>query len=216
MHMEKLLALLSVVQLTKQQPLTGYSVAGIKLGELPSLAEHHYTSALSALFLTQKIKAAGGILDSEKLVNMLLIHDLGELFGGDIAAPLNRAYPELREYKDKIGDKAIELLFKNLTEIDQTYFKNLYTEFEHGSSDEKWVGKILDQLDHQLFLEHVSHEQRQSEQANNYRPDFIKKHIYDLAEKIIDPTTKKIMQELVQTFINNYFKRGFIGLNELL
>lgn len=214
--MKKLLTLLSVAQLTKQQPLTGYSVAGIKLGELPSLAEHHYTSALSALLIAQKIKTAGGIIDSEKLVAMLLIHDLGELFGGDISAPLSRAYPELREYKDKIGDKAIDLLFSNIDTADQTYFKNLYNEFEHGSSDEKWVGKILDQLDHQLFLEHMSHEQRQSDKAGNYRPDFIQKHIYHLAEKITDPNTKKVMQELVQTFIDEYFKRGFIGLNELL
>ncbi|MBP7992601.1 MAG: hypothetical protein KAZ30_03010, partial [Candidatus Magasanikbacteria bacterium] len=77
-------------------------------------------------------------------------------------------------------------------------------------------GKILDQLDHQLFLEHHGHEQKMTNNATSYRPDFIKKHIYDLAERIIDPITKKIMQEIVQTFIDDYFKRGFIGLNELL
>ncbi len=214
--MEQILKLLSVLQLTKQQPLTGYSVAGIKLSELPTLAEHQYASALSALLLSPKFTASGSAVDIQKVVSMLLIHDLGELFGGDIASPLSRAYPELRDFKDKIGDRAIDLLFRNLDEADKDYFKNLFNEFEHGNSDEKWVGKIFDQLDHQLFLEHHNHEQTQTKSATAYRPDFIKNHIYNLTEKITDEPTKKVMQELVQTFITSYFQKGFIGLNELL
>jgi 5'-deoxynucleotidase YfbR-like HD superfamily hydrolase len=139
--MKKLVKLLSILQLTKEQPLTGYLAAGISIHELPSLAEHQYTSALIGYFLVRKIKKAGGTIDERKLILMLLFHDLGELFGGDVAAPLSRKYPDLKVHKDKIGERTIELLSQFMDEDIRDDFSKLIEESEKGMSDEKIVSK---------------------------------------------------------------------------
>src|SRR3990167_6099681 len=90
---EEIIRLLAILQLTKQQPLSGYTVSGIKQSELPNLASHHYTATVAALLVSRHIVRLGGKINPEKIVAMLLVHDLGELFGGDISTPLNRAYP---------------------------------------------------------------------------------------------------------------------------
>ncbi len=214
--MEKLLALLSVVQLTKQQPLTGYSVAGVKLAELPTLAEHHYTSALAAMFASRHIKKLGGNIDPEKIVAMLLIHDLGELFGGDISTPLSRTYPELREYKNKIGERAIDLMTKELPDEIKNDFLDLYYACETKNSDEYWVVKFFDQLDHQLFLEHYNFGFGMPAKQDNFRNFIVDEHIGKLLENISDKITHQYLQELFTTYKEKFYKRGFIGLNELL
>lgn len=56
--MQNLIKLFSILQLTKEQPLTGYLLAGLKLNEVPTLAEHHYTCALMGYLLGEKIKKA--------------------------------------------------------------------------------------------------------------------------------------------------------------
>ena len=150
--MKNLIKLLSLLQLTKEQPLTGYLIGGFKLSDIPTLAEHHYTSALSGYFLVQKIKEAGGKINERKVILMLLIHDIPELFGGDISTPLNRKYPDLRTYKDKIGERAIELLTDYTHGKTRQELLHLYEEMKEGTSDEALLVKILDQMDHQLFL----------------------------------------------------------------
>ena len=101
-------------------------LGGIKLSETATLAEHHYTASLMGWFVSQKIKSSGGKINERKIVLMLMIHDLGELFGGDISTPLNRKYPELREYKDKIGNKTISLLSGFLDDSSEITFKKLW------------------------------------------------------------------------------------------
>lgn len=215
-EMTELVKLMSLLQITKQQPLTGYISAGIKLSEIPTLAEHQYAAALSAFFLGNQITHLGGKIDTSKIVSMLLIHDLGELFGGDISGPLHRVYPQLREFKDKIGDCAVDLLGKFLDSRAREEFIQLYNEFEHGDSDEKWVGKILDQMDHQFFLEHSHYGQRQITEKLTYRKKFVTDHIYKLTDRIKDPVTKVYMTQFLAAYADKFYEQGFVGLNELV
>lgn len=214
--MQNLLKLFSILQLTKEQPLTGYLMAGIKFHEMPTLAEHQYTAALMGYFLAERIKRAGGQIDPHKILVMIMIHDLGELFGGDISAPLNRKYPDLRAFKNKIGERAIDLLTSYLDEQEQADFKALSHELEEGTTDEALVSKIMDQIDHQFFLEHHSYKAKNAPTDFDYREQFIQDHIITLIEKISDATTEKIMQEFVDTFIEHYFNRGFRSVHFLL
>lgn len=214
--MEKLLTLLSILQLTRQQPLTGFTIAGIKKTELPNLASHHYTAALSAMLVSRHIKKLGGHIDSEKIVAMMLIHDLGELFGGDISTPLSRTYPELREYKNKIGDRAIELLARDLPEGLKKDFLGLYKDCETKNSDEYWVVKFFDQLDHQFFLEHYNYGFGMPEKQDGFRDFVMDKHIGALLENISDQIAREYLQKLFITYKEKFYKQGFVGLNELL
>ena len=173
--MKKLLQLLAILQLTKEQPLTGYICAGIKGNEIPSLAEHHYSTVLMSYFLTQKIKQAGGKINERKLMLMLLVHDLSELFGGDIAGPLHRKYPDLGEHKDKIGERALAVLGEFLETKNAEELQALFNEFEKGTDDETFVAKIIDQMDHQLFLEHHNCSEKFKTADGGYRNNFVKK-----------------------------------------
>jgi 5'-deoxynucleotidase YfbR-like HD superfamily hydrolase len=214
--MRNLIKLLSVLQLTKDQPLTGYISSGIKLHEAPTLAEHHYTTVLAGYFLTQKIKQGGGKIDERKVILMTMVHDLPELFGGDISAPLNRKYPDLREYKNKIGERAIEMLGSYMDPATQDEFKSLQHELDKGETDEAIVAKILDQMDHQLFLEYHNHKLKYNPGSHDYRPDFFENHIIKLAEKISNEKTKKVVIDFLTEFKTNFFDQGFQGMSVLM
>lgn len=214
--MKNLLKLFSILQLTKEQPLTGYLIAGIKLNETSTLAEHHYTCVLMGYLLAGKIKQLNTKFNERKLILMLLIHDLSELFGGDISGPLNRRFPDLKEHKDKIGEKAVELLGSYLDQNTQNDFINLHKEFEDGNSDEKWVAKIIDQIDHQFFLEHHNYKQKYCPSDSDYRPIFIRDHIYKLTNKIKNEKTKQLMDNFLEEFEKNYFNKGFKGITLLM
>jgi 5'-deoxynucleotidase YfbR-like HD superfamily hydrolase len=207
--MKKLVKLLSILQLTKEQPLTGYLAAGISIHELPSLAEHQYTSALIGYFLVRKIKKAGGTIDERKLILMLLFHDLGELFGGDVAAPLSRKYPDLKVHKDKIGERTIELLSQFMDEDIRDDFSKLIEESEKGMSDEKIVSKIIDQIDHQFFFEHHNYEGKSDYGIEDHRSSFIRNHIVAKTKQIKDPITRDVVNEFLDSFLLHFYKRGF-------
>lgn len=207
--MDKMLKLFSILQLTKEQPLTGYLAAGIKLSETCTLSGHHYTCALMGYFICQKIKANGGQIDEKKVVSTLLIHDLGELFGGDISGPLNRKYPELSTHKDAIGEKAVAMLADFMDEQTKTEFLALQQEFEKGNTDEKWVAKIIDQIEHQFFLE----QQNCHYQA---RDVFMQNHIYNLVDNLQDNKTKEVLTSFLEKFKNNLYNQGFQAYNFLM
>lgn len=214
--MKNLLKLLSILQLTKEQPCTGYLSAGVRHTEAPSLAEHHYTTTLNAYFILQRIKKAGGIIDERKVLLMLMIHDLPELFGGDIAAPLNRKYPDLREYKNKIGERAVEMMCDFLEAEEAEEFKKTHEELDSYTTDESVVAKIFDQMDHQFFLEHLNYHTKYNHGKEDYRDAFVKNHILSLTAKIKDEKTKKVMDDFLLEFWNNYFNKGFQGFTFLM
>lgn len=211
-----LVNLLSILQLTKEQPLTGYLTAGIKLSETATLAEHHYTTTLSGYLIGTKIIQTGASFDVAKLIKMLLVHDLSELFGGDIAGPFHRKYPDLTEAKDRIGDRAMQLLSSFLGENGQVVLKNLYDEFEDGKTNEAIVGKIMDQMDHQFFLEHHNYHKRYYNEKFDYRQKFTEDYIFKSTNKISDPIIKQVMDEFLSQFKKNLYNKGFNAINVLM
>lgn len=214
--MKKLNQLLHILQLTKEQPLTGFLAAGLKLSETETLAEHHYGCLLMAYLLAAKIKKAGGIINERKLILMVMFHDLGELFGGDVAGPLNRKYPDLCEHKDAIGVRAVEMLSGFMDKEPSEEIKNLFEEFEFGNSDEHWVGKIVDQMDHQFYLEKASNHLSNNPDFYGFRKKFVREHIFKMPENIKDEKTKKVMVDFLSEFDKNHFTRGYQAMNFLM
>lgn len=214
--MHKLLKFFSLLQLTKEQPLTGYLIAGIKAKDIPSLADHHYTASIMGWLLAHRIKAAGGAVNERRIVLMLLVHDLPELFGGDIAGPLNRKYPDLREYKNKIGERAMWLLASFLDEPANTDLKALWQELEDGKTDEAIIVKIIDQMDHQFFLEHYNYTTKSQPPELDYRPRFIREHIATLTSRIQDSNTRAVLDQYLKEFRERCFNHGYQGMRILM
>lgn len=212
--MNNLCKLFSILQLTKEQPLTGYIPAGIKGREVPTLAEHHYTAAMMGWFLVQKIHEEGGHVSEKKVVIMLLIHDLTELFGGDIAGPLNRKYPDLRQYKDKIGERAMLMLSQFVDGPTGNVLEKYWLELQAGQTDEALIVKIIDQIDHQFFLEHHNHEGQYG--IHMYRNTFMNNHILSLADEIQDHNTKATMKKFLEEFMANWFRKGYQAMKVLM
>lgn len=201
--MNKLLKLFSILQLTKEQKLTGYLTTGIRYHELPSLAEHQYTTTIMAWFLVQKIKKAGGLINERKMTIMLLIHDLGKLFGGDITCQLNNQYPDLKEYKDRIGERTMLILSSFMDDETSDSIERLWLEFESEATDEAIVAKICDQMDHHLFIEHLK-----QKDSSGTKENFYQDQIYLLTKKIQDKKTKEIIILFLEEFKNNFYKKG--------
>lgn len=214
--MTNLLKLFALLQLSKDQPLTGYLIGGLKLSEVPTLAEHHYTTALIGYFLTHRIIDEGGDINQNKVVVMSLIHDISELFGGDVSSPLNRKYPDLREHKDKIGERAVDVLCEYMDKASEDEFRSLWAELDACVTDEAVVVKIIDQMDHQFFLEHHNFKTKYDPGYNDYRPTYMNDHVFALTSKISDRITKDVMNDFLKTFKDQFFNKGFQSMNILM
>ncbi len=94
--MKHLTNLFKTLECTRAMPQAGYALSGIVQHEQSNLAEHHYLVAMIAWQLARNANAQGATLNVEKVLEYALVHDLGELFGGDIALPYWKVNPAAR------------------------------------------------------------------------------------------------------------------------
>ena len=106
-------------------------------GRHESVAEHSWRITLMAYWISDEFPEA----NLEKLLNMCLIHDLGEAFTGDIPSFEKTEVNEERE---------AELLFKwmkSLPEPFATEMMELYREMEERKTLEARIYKALDNME---------------------------------------------------------------------
>ena len=102
-----------------------------------SVAEHSWRVALMASLLRNELPD----VDIDKVVNMCLIHDLGECFTGDI--PVFNKTDQDRDIEDALLDEWVESLPKEVSD----YMKALYTEMNAQETKESKLYKALDKLE---------------------------------------------------------------------
>jgi 5'-deoxynucleotidase YfbR-like HD superfamily hydrolase len=110
----------------------GWVRVGVKDPE--SVAEHSYSLALLAMVLGKKLG-----FNSEKLVKMALVHDLGEIETGDIT-PYDDKALEKRERERRCAE-ALLLMLNDLE------FYELWMEYLNSASEEARFLKQLDKLE---------------------------------------------------------------------
>ena len=104
---------------------------------IESVAEHSWRVALMAFLLRHQFAD----LDINKVVNMSLIHDLGECFTGDIPT-------FLKTDKDRQTEDSLLLQWlKTLPKEISTDFAALYAEMEAQQTPEAKLFKALDKLE---------------------------------------------------------------------
>ena len=113
-------------------------------GRQESTAEHSFRLALLALTLLDEFPE----LDARKVLSMCLIHDLGELYTGDIPAIFNTDPQQKsdQEYED------ICRIFHKLPEPMRSEFLSLWKEYNSNSSPEAHLVKALDKAE--TILQH--------------------------------------------------------------
>lgn len=155
----------------------GWLQSGIDRSKCESVADHSFMTAILAWMIAEQSEQK---LDLEKVLKMSLLHEVGEIYGGDITP------------NDQLGINE-----KFLIELDSmkkvlTKFPNsevwceLWQEFERGKSSEAKFVKQIDKLE--MALQAYIYEQNR---------DLDLKGFYKSAAKVIDsPEIKAILDEV--------------------
>ncbi len=143
--MEHLTNLFHILEITRKQPQYGYAVNG---GDMPlgNLAEHQYLVAMLGWQIAASLNAKGAKIDTKKVLELALIHDLGELFGGDISLRYRKVNREAHKYAKKFEEEN-RLYLSSLFGTQQAYFLNLFKEEQAFESDESRIAKIADYME---------------------------------------------------------------------
>lgn len=116
-------------------------------GRQESVAEHTWRVALMAMaieeYLPQKV-------NSERLLKMIIIHDLVEVYATDIPAFDTMNNIQVKEQKRQNEMKAIEKIRNLLGNDTGQQFYDLWFEFEHRKTYEAKVANALDKLEAQI------------------------------------------------------------------
>ena len=106
-------------------------------GRVESVAEHSWRLALMAFWLKDQFEG----LDMDKVIQMCLIHDLGECFTGDI--PAFKKTDSDRETEDALLDRWVQGLPPEVS----ARMAALYAEMDAQSTAEARLYKALDKLE---------------------------------------------------------------------
>lgn len=102
-------------------------------------AEHSWHLALSAIMLREH---AGPTVSLERVVEMLLVHDIVEVDAGDIPVYDGAARLAVAEIEERAADR----LFGLLPEPDASSYLVLWQEFESAQTDDARFARALDRL----------------------------------------------------------------------
>ena len=116
---EKYVQLFNLLEIARAQPQYGYNVAGGN-ARTGNLAEHHYLVTMIGWQLALLAKTKGAAIDEFKVIKFCLLHDIGELFGGDIGmyyAKANRKARTLAKAFEEENQRFLSRFFVNKLEV---------------------------------------------------------------------------------------------------
>ena len=191
--MDHLIDLFKLIELTRSQPQYGYALAGIQQDELSNLAEHHYLVSFIAWQIATNLKERGAKIDMQKVFELSLIHDLGELFGGDISMPYARSNPEARKLA-KAFESENQNYFSRFLGPQKDYYLNLSKEIMDPHLDESIITKIADYIE-------VTHYKIYIKAFSKFDLDLVEPKLVAMIEKVKDPISKKELNVFIEKWI---------------
>ena len=155
-------------------------------GRFENRAEHSWQSAMASIVLQDYYPEK---LNMEKVISMLLIHDLGEIYAGDtwVFNDEKKVHSHDRELE------SIEKTMRILPEEKYLNMKNSWLEFEKGQSAEARYARVIDAL--VPLINHLEVSEL------NYNPDNISSDMVLEKKKFIKGESKelwKLTEELVK------------------
>lgn len=111
-----------------------------------SVADHSYFTAYIASILAGILEKKGIELNKEKALAMALVHDMEEMFSGDIVTPFKYHSAEVTEAIQKVNRELIGDVFSDLPEDMASHFVSLWNEEGKGETIEAQVVKVSDKL----------------------------------------------------------------------
>ena len=159
-------------------------------GRTESVAEHSWRVSLMASLLRREFPD----LDMDKVVNMCLIHDLGECFTGDIPAFVKT------DADRKTEDALLEQWVKSLPEELSADISALYKEMDAQETAEAKLYKALDKLEaliqhNESPLSTWSENEYELNKTYAFETVSFSKWLTDLREEILKDTIEKLEKE---------------------
>jgi putative hydrolase of HD superfamily len=179
---KEIIEFFKLVGLLKKLPRSGWKTkVGVENPE--SVADHVFRTAVLAMVFGDLKK-----LDTEKMIRMALLHELQEIFIGDLIPEEKKRIPkeELRKREFKAMNRILSHLPKNM----KNKYLKLWEEFENEKSEEGKVVKDLEKLE--LVFQALEYEKEgyKKEDLNEF---------YDSAKSELKyPETKKIFELLIE------------------
>lgn len=117
----------------------GWIMCNVPANRLESVADHTLQLIMLSSIITKELNIK---LDLEKLMEMLLIHDLGEIIIGDISE-----VEENRNQKKEKESATIKNIFNNLDQESAQYYYSLWEEMENQNTELAKFAYLLDKID---------------------------------------------------------------------
>ncbi len=144
--MQHLTRLFKFLEITRAQPQYGYVLANIPKSELSDLAQHHYLVTFFGWQLARLLNRKGAKINVEKVLAYCLVHDLGELLGGDISMPYGRVNPKAKKLARAFEYENIKYISKFFGQ-DEAYIRGLGLEVNEFKNDESIIAMISDVIE---------------------------------------------------------------------
>ena len=156
-------------------------------GRQESVAEHSWMMTLMAFFMKNEFPDA----DINKIIQMCIIHDLGECFTGDIPT-----FRKTKEHEDT-EEHLLNAWIDTLPEATKEEMKDLYKEMAEKQTIEAKIYKAIDSLEALIqhnFSDISTWSENEFELNLTYADDRVgfSKYLSDLREEIRKDTMKKI------------------------
>lgn len=117
----------------------GWIMRNVPADRLESVADHTLQLLMLSSVLTKELKIE---IDTKRLMEMLLMHDLGEVVIGDISeVEFDRDAKKAKEAY------AVKLLLDNLSEENSNYYYALWLEMESQNTETAKFAYLLDKID---------------------------------------------------------------------
>ena len=159
--------------------------AWTKTGRRESTAEHSWRLAMLLMVLREDFKD----LDIDKAIKMSLVHDLGELYDGDISAKLQND----NDNKAEMEEKAMRRMLTILPDGISVKIYDLWKEYNECCTKEAKLVKAMDKLE-----TIVQHNQGDNPEDFDYefnlqygKQYFMDNEILEYMRYIIDEDTKE-------------------------
>lgn len=137
---------------------TGWTMMDIPAPE--SVAEHSYQLCVMAMVLGDQLG-----VDREKLIKMAIIHDLGEIFTGDIVWVRGNIIDiEKRRKKEEVEALGIEKIFKDTNKADE--YKSIFKEMVERKTVEADTFWQFDKLE--MAIQALDYEIREKKDLSEF------------------------------------------------
>ncbi|NTU72930.1 HD family hydrolase [Candidatus Roizmanbacteria bacterium] len=178
--MEELIKIARTAGYLKRLRRTGWVRIGVQDAE--SVADHVYRTTLLCMLLTKKLN-----INHERLLQMALVHDLGETATSDIRYEEGAKVIASEEAKNKIEADVLQTLFSNLE--DGNYYLELWYEFRDQHTEEAKLLKQIEKIE--MALQAVEY------QEIGLPADLTREFIENAQKYVTDPELKTFLSKIV-------------------